>query len=47
MTEVENLLFDLLFALDHAFISSWQSTASWSEQLEAARKYFENKENDE
>jgi len=31
------LLRDLVHALDNAFISSWQSTAAWQAQLDAAR----------
>ena len=42
MTEAEQLLKDLAEALDNAFISSWQSTAAWQKQLEAALKYLEN-----
>jgi len=33
------LLEDLVEALDGAFISSWQSTAAWRKQLDAAREY--------
>jgi len=43
MTEAEQLLKDLATALDNAFISSWQSTAAWQKQLEAALNYLENK----
>jgi len=28
---------ELVSALDNAFISAWQSTAAWQEQLDAAR----------
>ena len=34
------LLRELVKALDGAFISSWQSTAAWSKQLDAAREYL-------
>lgn len=34
------ILRDLVEALDGAFISSWQSTAAWSDQLNAARKHL-------
>ena len=36
------LLQDLVNALDSAYISSWQSTARWSDQLTAAREYLED-----
>jgi hypothetical protein len=32
---------DLVEALDGAFISSWQSTAAWQKQLDAARDYLD------
>jgi hypothetical protein len=35
-----NLLRDLVEALDGAFISTWQSTAAWQQQLDAAREYL-------
>lgn len=35
------LLADLVRALDNAFISSWQSTAAWNNELAAAREYVE------
>lgn len=38
-TPVEYLR-DLVTALDNSFISSWQSTAGWSAQLENARRYL-------
>ena len=44
MADFENpnqLLADLVKALDSAFISSWQSTAHWREQLDAAREYLD------
>ena len=30
----------LVEALDGAFISSWQSTAAWQQQLDAAREHI-------
>jgi hypothetical protein len=39
MTEAEELLQDLVKALDSSFISTWQSTAGWSTELDAAREY--------
>lgn len=36
------LLRELVGALDGAYISSWQSTAAWREQLDKARSYLEN-----
>lgn len=30
----------LVIALDSAFISTWQSTAAWQKQLDAAREYL-------
>ncbi|OZI57627.1 hypothetical protein CAL20_09630 [Bordetella genomosp. 4] len=41
MTEAEHLLAELVSALDNAFISTWQSTAAWQKQLDAAREYME------
>lgn len=38
--QAENLLRDLVEALDGAFISSWQSTAGWQSQLDAARDWL-------
>ena len=34
------LLADLVAALDRAYISSWQSTAEWRKELDAARDYI-------
>ena len=44
LEEVEELLLNLVTALDTAFISSWQSTHSWQHQLEMAQDYFHKKE---
>lgn len=44
MTEAEQLLLELVEALSGAYISSWQSTAAWQQQLNAAREYLENKQ---
>lgn len=44
MADLENpnqLLDNLVKALDNAFISSWQSTAAWQKQLDAAREYLD------
>ena len=38
--EIEQLLRDLVSALDGAFISVWQSTASWQKQLDAAKEFL-------
>jgi len=38
------LLRALVDALDNAFISSWQSTAAWQAQLDAARAWLNDKE---
>jgi hypothetical protein len=35
------LLRDLVEALEGAFISTWQSTAAWQEQLDAARDHLD------
>jgi len=43
MTEAEHLLTELVVALDDAFISVWQSTAAWQEQLDEARNYLKAK----
>ena len=40
MTVAEELLRDLVKAIDGAFISSWQSTAGWAKQLDEAREYL-------
>lgn len=45
MTEAEHLLKDLVYALDNAFISTWQSTSAWSNQLEEAIEYLDKLEN--
>lgn len=42
MTVAEHLLLELVEALSGAYISSWQSTAAWQQQLNAARDYLEN-----
>ena len=39
------LLKNLTEALNNAYISSWQSTAAWSEQLEAANAFLDEIEN--
>lgn len=39
MDNPNQLLADLVKALDSAYISSWQSTAQWAKQLDAARDY--------
>ena len=41
-SEPISLLDNLVGALDGAFISTWQSTAAWQDQLDAARSYLEN-----
>lgn len=43
---LEDVLRNLTEALDNAFISSWQSTAAWQKQLDAARSVL-NKEKQE
>ena len=40
MTEAEQLLQDLAHALNNAFISTWQTTAAWQKQLDAALEYL-------
>lgn len=35
---------ELVTALDGAFISSWQTTAYWQKQLDAARDYLQSLE---
>ena len=39
------LLKNLTEALNSAYISSWQSTAAWSQELEAANVFLESLEN--
>ena len=34
------LLHDLVTAMDNSFISSWQTTAGWQKQLDAAREFL-------
>lgn len=38
--QAESLLKVLVEALDSSFISSWQSTAGWQSQLDAAREWL-------
>lgn len=40
-SESERLLRDLVMALDDAFISTWQSTEAWQDELDAAREHIE------
>ncbi len=40
MPESVRYLQNLVAALDKAFISTWQSTAAWQKQLDAAREYL-------
>ena len=42
--ESEQILFELVTAINSAYFSSWQSTAAWSKQLEDARLYLEMNE---
>lgn len=44
LTAAEMLLRDLVNALDNAFISTWQSTHAWQQELDAAREYLEERE---
>jgi hypothetical protein len=37
-------LHELVKALDKAFISTWQSTADWQDQLDAAREWLKHRE---
>ena len=41
MDNPNQLLKELAEALNNAFISTWQSTASWQKQLDAANAYLE------
>lgn len=38
LEQVRECLENLVKALDGAFISSWQSTAAWKKELDAARE---------
>ena len=40
MTQAEQLLHDLAHALGNAYISTWQTTAAWQKQLDAALEYL-------
>lgn len=40
MPDAVEHLRELVTALDNAFISTWQSTAAWQKQLDAAREYL-------
>jgi len=42
-SDAEELLYKLFYAIDNANISSWQTTHYWSKELEAVRKYFQQK----
>lgn len=44
-TVSEQLLRDLVLALDNAFISTWQSTHAWKNQLDAAREHLRQIDN--
>jgi hypothetical protein len=44
MDNPNDLLAALVKALDGAFISTWQSTAAWQKELDAARAYVEKLE---
>lgn len=44
MDNPNELLAELVKALDNAFISTWQSTADWKKQLDAARAYVERQQ---
>lgn len=39
-SDAMNHLLSLVDALDGAFISTWQSTAAWQQQLDRARDYL-------
>lgn len=43
-TEAEILLKDLAEALDTAFISTWQTTSAWQNELDAALEYVKEKQ---
>ncbi len=45
--DATELLRDLVQALDGAFISSWQSTASWEKQLSVARDFLNTHQADD
>jgi hypothetical protein len=47
MSEPEQLLKELVEALEGAFISTWQSTHHWQIQLNAARAFLDEKERKE
>ena len=47
MTNAEILLKNLAAALDNAFISSWQTTAAWQKELNAALEYLSALKNPE
>jgi len=44
MDNPNELLKELVQALDNAFISTWQSTHAWQKQLDAARDYVKKLE---
>lgn len=51
MTQIDyknpvQILADLVYALDNAYISSWQSTYEWQKQLDVAKEYLEEIYND-
>lgn len=42
MKNPNELLKNLVDALDSAFISTWQTTADWDKQLNEAREYVDS-----
>lgn len=42
MQNPNELLDDLVTALENAFISSWQTTHAWQAQLDSARAYLDS-----
>ncbi len=47
MTDAEILLKRLVDALSTSYISSWQSTSGWQDELDAARDYLNRKLDEE
>lgn len=46
-SQAKELLRDLVGALDNAYISSWQTTAGWQKELDAASSWLNEQSDDD
>ena len=46
MSEAEQLLAELVHALETSYISSWQTTAGWQKQLDAAKNFLDERQHE-